>query len=61
MPSGFPRAERLLEHRHHRRRRDVADDQQRGVVGTVVRAIERLQVGDRERFDGRRQPFAEVP
>ena len=52
---GLPRSERFLEHRHHRRGRDVADDQQRRVVGPVVRAIERLQIGDGERLDRRRQ------
>ena len=52
---GLPRRRTLLEHRHHRRGRDVADDQQRRVVGTVVRAIERLQIGNGERFDRRRQ------
>ncbi len=52
---GFPRSERLLEHRHHGRGRDVADDQDRRVVGTVVRAVERLQIGDGERLDRRRQ------
>ena len=38
-----------------RGRRHVADHEQRGVVGAEVRAIERLQVGDRQRLDGRRQ------
>ena len=55
MPSAFHDPNCLLEHRHHRRRRDVADDQERRVVGTVVRAVERLQIGDGERLDRRRQ------
>ena len=52
---GLPRSERLLEHRHRRRRRGVADDEERGVVRTIVRAVERLEIGHGERLDRRRQ------